>query len=194
MPNRQAVTCLVICAAALIAPVVTTSQSQMLAITGVNVIDVLDGRIVPNSTVTITGDTITAFTQNGAVPRGARIVDGRNKFLIPGLWDMHAHVEMARESSLQLEIANGVTGIRDMGSDLELILRVRDATASGRVVGPQIVAAGPILDDAPAEWPFRIRVKTAEDGRSAGTFGAFARWSAPVGTWTGTNSTNFSRR
>ena len=60
---------------------------------------------------------------------------------------MHAHVEMAGESSLQLNIANGVTGIRDMGSDLEFILRMREATASGRTLGPRIFAAGPILDD-----------------------------------------------
>jgi hypothetical protein len=43
-----------------------------------------------------------------------------------------------------------------------LISRLRDATASGRIVGPRIFAAGPILDDAPGDWPFRMRVKTAE--------------------------------
>jgi hypothetical protein len=64
-------------------------------------------------------------------------------------------------------VANGVTAIRDMGSDLDLILKMRDDTASGRVLGPRIFAAGPILDDAPGDWPFRLRVKTAEDGRAA---------------------------
>jgi imidazolonepropionase-like amidohydrolase len=64
-------------------------------------------------------------------------------------------------------VANGVTGIRDMGSDLDLILKMRDATASNRVLGPRIFAAGPILDDAPGDWPFRMRVKTVEDGRAA---------------------------
>jgi len=54
-----------------------------------------------------------------------------------------------------------------MGSDLELVLALRDATASGRVLGPRIFAAGPILDDAPGDWPFRMRVKTAEAGRAA---------------------------
>ena len=44
---------------------------------------------------------------------------------------------------------------------------MREATASGRVLGPRIFAAGPILDDAPDDWPFRMRVKTAEDGRDA---------------------------
>jgi hypothetical protein len=54
-----------------------------------------------------------------------------------------------------------------MGSALDLILNLREATASRRVLGPRIFAAGPILDDAPGDWPFRIRVKTAEDGRAA---------------------------
>ena len=54
-----------------------------------------------------------------------------------------------------------------MGSDLDLILNMREATASGRILGPRIFAAGPILDDAPGDWPLRVRVKTAEDGRAA---------------------------
>jgi imidazolonepropionase-like amidohydrolase len=60
-----------------------------------------------------------------------------------------------------------VTGIRDMGSALDYILRMREATASGRILGPRIFAAGPILDDAPGDWPFRMRVKTADEGRAA---------------------------
>lgn len=167
MLNRRLATSLRVAAPILIATVVAAAQSQTLAITGISVVDVVTGRILPDSTVMVTGDTITSVTPKGDAPRGARVVDGRNKFLIPGLWDMHAHVEMTGESSLQLQIANGVTGIRDMGSGLDFILRMRDATASGRVVGPRIVAAGPILDDAPGDWPLRMRVKTVEDGRSS---------------------------
>jgi hypothetical protein len=80
---------------------------------------------------------------------------------------MHAHTEASGEAWLPLYVANGVTGIRDMGSALDYILRMREATASGRMLGPRILAAGPILDDAPGDWPFRMRVKTAEDGRAA---------------------------
>ena len=142
-------------------------RHEHCSITHVNVVDVVDGRIVPNSTVTIRGKTIASVTQNGTPPRDAQVVDGQGKFLIPGLWDMHAHMEMTGESWLQLYVANGVTGIRDMGSDLDFILKMREATSSGRVLGPRIFAAGPILDDAPGDWPFRMRVKTAEDGRAA---------------------------
>ena len=167
MVDRKATICLLSLAAIFITAVSVTPQTQALAITRVNVVDVVDGRIVPNSTVTIGGKTIVSVIQNGAPPASAQIVDGQGNFLIPGLWDMHAHMEATGESSLQLYVANGVTGIRDMGSALDFILNLRDATSSGRTVGPQIVAAGPILDDAPADWPFRMRVKTPDEGRAA---------------------------
>ena len=167
MVDRKATTCLLSLAATFITAVSVAPQTQPLAITRVNVIDVVDGRVVPNNTVTIRGNTIAGVVQNGAPPAGAQIVDGQGRFLIPGLWDMHAHMEATGESSLQLYVANGVTGIRDMGSALDFILNLRDATSSGRTVGPQIVAAGPILDDAPADWPFRMRVKTPDEGRAA---------------------------
>jgi hypothetical protein len=168
MGDRKATTiCLLSLAATLITVVSVAPQTRALAITRVNVIDVVDGRIVPNSTVTIRGKTIASVIQNSAAPAGAQIVDGQGKFVIPGLWDMHAHMEMAGESWLQLYVANGVTGIRDMGSALDLILDLRGATASDRTLGPQIVAAGPILDDAPGDWPLRMRVRKPDEGRAA---------------------------
>jgi len=154
-------------AAALCAAVSVAPQKQALAITAVTVIDVIHGRTLPNSTVVIADGVVASITQGGTSPAGARIVDGRGRFLIPGLWDMHAHMEAAGASWLQLYLANGVTGIRDMGSDLDTILNMREATASGRTPGPRIFAAGPILDDAPGDWPFRMRVRTAEEGTAA---------------------------
>jgi len=149
------------------ATVTVTSQGQRLVFTRVNVVDVVNGQILPNSTVVINGRTITAVTRGGAPPAGAVVVDGLGKFLIPGLWDMHAHLQGSGEAWLKLYAANGVTGIRDMGADLEFILAMREATASGRVLGPEVLVAGPILDDAPADWPLRMRVKNEAEGRAA---------------------------
>ena len=167
MTTRKAMNCVGYAAAILIARGAITAQTPSLAISNVNVVDVVDGRIVPNSTVTTSGPIITDVTRGGAPPKGARVVDGHDKFLIPGLWDMHAHIQGNERAWLPLYIANGVTGIRDMGADLEFILDVREATASGRTLGPRIVAAGPILDDAPGDWPFRMRVRNADEGRAA---------------------------
>lgn len=153
--------------AALLAMVPLAGQTRRVAITRVNVVDVTDGRIVPNSTVLIDGVTIADVVSNGNPPRDAQVVDGQGKFLIPGLWDMHAHTEASGEAWLPLYVANGVTGIRDMGSALDYILKMREETASHRILGPRILAAGPILDDAPGDWPFRMRVKTADEGRAA---------------------------
>ena len=167
MFNREAVGCLLLSAAILSASVVVTTQPRTLAITGVNVVDVVERTITPNSTVTIRGQTIASVAQDGAAPQGARVVDGQGKFLIPGLWDMHAHIQGNEKAWLPLYIANGVTGIRDMGADLDFILDIREATASGRTLGPRIVAAGPILDDAPGDWPLRMRVRNPDEGRAA---------------------------
>jgi len=167
MADRKPTICLLAVATALMATVSVTPQTRPLVIVHVNVVDVIDGRIVPNSTVVISGGTIASVTQNTAPPASSQTVDGQGKFLIPGLWDMHAHMEASGASWLQLYVANGVTGIRDMGSALDFILNLREATSSGRALGPRIFAAGPILDDAPGDWPFRLRVKTAEDGRTA---------------------------
>src|SRR5438552_18176732 len=109
-------------AAALTAIVPVTSRTRGVTITRVDVVDVVTGRIIPSSTVTSSGGTIASVTQGGA-PRGAQVVDGRGKFVIPGLWDMHAHtgggttISPWHKAWLQLYIANGVTVIRDMGSD-----------------------------------------------------------------------------
>jgi imidazolonepropionase-like amidohydrolase len=142
------------------------SQGSEFSIVNIRVVDVVSGRVLSPRTVTVIGDRISAIS-DASPARGATVVDGTGKVLIRGLWDMHAHIQGNENAWLPLYIANGVTGIRDMGADLDFILPIREATASGRRVGPRIVAAGPILDDAPGDWPFRIRVKTAEDGRAA---------------------------
>ena len=103
----------------------------------------------------------------GLPPKGRELWTAEGKFLIPGLWDMHAHIQGNEKAWLPLYIANGVTGIRDMGADLDFILDIREATASGRTLGPRIIAAGPILDDAPGDWPFRMRVRNPDEGRAA---------------------------
>jgi Amidohydrolase family len=169
MSSRKPVTviCLPVFALIFIATVAVATQAPTLAITGVNVVDVVEGRIVANSTVVVTGNTITSVTQNGTAPGDARLVDGRNRFLIPGLWDMHAHIQGNEKAWLPLYIANGVTSIRDMGADLDFILDIREAISSGARSGPRIVATGPILDDAPGDWPLRIRVRNPDEGRAA---------------------------
>jgi imidazolonepropionase-like amidohydrolase len=140
---------------------------ETMAISGVTVIDTINSRAIPNSTITIRDGIIASVIAGGASPAGARRVDGRGKFLIPGLWDMHAHHQMTGEASLPLFVANGVTGTRDMGADLDFILALRQRSASGQILGPRIIASGPMLDDRPPDWPYRITVRTPDEARNA---------------------------
>ncbi|MEW6212251.1 MAG: amidohydrolase family protein, partial [Acidobacteriota bacterium] len=127
----------------------TATQTKPIAFTRVTIIDVVSGSAQPGMTVIITGDRITEVGQTGKIkiPRGAQIIDARGKFLIPGLWDMHTHLQMAGETALTVMIARGVTGARDMGGgDFSQIKEWREKISRGTLLGPRIKAAGPILE------------------------------------------------
>lgn len=77
---------------------------------------------------------------------GVTVLDGSGKFLIPGLWDMEVHLSWTTASALPLLVANGVTNVRDMGSDLIQIERWRTLVSAGLLVGPNILRVGPMLN------------------------------------------------
>jgi hypothetical protein len=138
-----------------------------IAITNVTVVDVAAGKHATGLSVLIRGREIVEIARNAAVPPTASRVDGTGKFLVPGFWDMHAHHQGTGVESLDLFVANGVIGTRDMGADADFILPLRDRIIRGELLGPEIVATGPILGDRPADWPFRRRVANAEAAREA---------------------------
>jgi hypothetical protein len=118
-------------------------------------------------TVMTKGGQISDIGPKISIPPGAVRVDGTGKFLIPGFWDMHSHHQATGAESLDLFLANGIVGTRDMGADVEFILPLRDRINRGELFGPEIVAAGPILDDRPPDWPFRRRITNAQEARDA---------------------------
>jgi len=146
-----------------------------LVLENVTVIDVASGASLPGRTVVVAGEHIWDVAPAGRAltPANARVVDGTGKFLIPGLWDMHIHtlfgdwVPGGREVILPLLLANGITGARDMGSDLDPILRAREDVARGALLGPRLVVAGPMLDGPKPQFPASIAITTPEDGRRA---------------------------
>jgi hypothetical protein len=143
------------------------ASAGAIAITDVTVIDVRSGAKQAGVTVVTNGGEIAGIGRAVPVPPGAVRVDGAGKVLIPGLWDMHSHNQASGAESLDLYLAHGVVGTRDMGSDLDFILPLRDRIQRGEASGPEIVAAGPMLDNAPADWPFRRRVTNAQEAREA---------------------------
>ena len=122
-------------------------QSSSLVFTHVTVIDMTGAPPKPDMTVVIAGNRIMALGQTGRVrvPQGAQVIDATGKFLIPGLWDMHVHIKEP-ERSLPMLIANGVTGVRNTGGIAADLFRWRAETASGRLLGPRIIACGPVVD------------------------------------------------
>ena len=100
-------------------------------------------------------------------------VNGTGKYLIPGLWDMHVHMVFgdwfprSKEITLPLFIANGITGVRDMGGELEVLQEWRKEIAAGTLIGPRMVISGPMLDGPQPRFPSSIAIKTPDDGRRA---------------------------
>lgn len=123
-------------------------QSRPLVLTHLTVIDVASTEAMPDMTLVITGERITALGKSGSVrlPRGAQVVDARGKYLIPGLWDMHVHLSWTKATALPVLIANGVTSVRDVGGRLPELDEWRTKIAAGLLIGPRISRAGPILN------------------------------------------------
>lgn len=146
------------------------SQSEGYAITHVAVIDPAIGKPRPDTTVVIRGRLIEAVlrAKEFKPSPSVKIVDGTGKFVIPGLWDMHMHFRDAKRD-LEMDIANGVLGVRNMGGAAKDVFPLRDAIAHGQQLGPKIVACGPIVD-GPNSWSnpqFTISVKNADEARAA---------------------------
>jgi hypothetical protein len=122
-------------------------------------------------TVVIAGSTITDVgkTAEVAIPKGARVLDVAGAYLIPGLWDMHVHLftDGRYNWAFPLLVANGITGIREMGTDLpiERIHHVRQEIASGARVGPRTAWTGRILDGAGTGYPIAAEVSQPVEGR-----------------------------
>lgn len=141
--------------------------ASTLAIRDVSVIDGTGAPARSGMTVLIAGDRIGGIGKAGEVevPRDAEVVDGSGRFLIPGLWDMHTHF-VHEEVMLPLYLANGVTGLRDMGGEMET-LRLRDEIRRGERLGPRIYTTGFMIDGVKPDAEHRIGVETPEQARAA---------------------------
>lgn len=148
---------------------------KTLWITNITPIDVATGNVLPSVDVAIRGQYIYALMPAGSAPDGVQRVEGKGKFLIPGLWDMHVHV--ADSGYLEQFVANGVLGVRDMGGGLEdagngceslrlgLLKGLREEVASGVRVGPDMVLAGRALSGS--GWPTSLSARSPAEAVAA---------------------------
>ena len=159
-----------------VASLAQSSKSPTLIIHDVTVIDATGAPAKPHQTVIVEDGKIVAIDNSGMGFAGklpGNHIDGSGKFLTPGLWDMHVHMVFGdwfphgKEITLPLFVANGITGVRDMGGELEVLQQWRKNISDGKLIGPRVIMSGPMLDGPKPRFPSSIAIKTPEDGRRA---------------------------
>lgn len=142
---------------------VAAQETGVTAFVNVSVVPMDAERVLPNHTVVIQGEQIAAVGPLGdvAVPNGATVIDGEGAFLMPGLADMHAHLNIDPSPDfMRLFLAEGVTTIRNLNA-LPQHLEWRDEVLRGERVGPTIYTSGPVIAGPPEPtmvWVFRFLI------------------------------------
>jgi len=94
------------------------------------------------------------------VPAKAQVLDGSGKMALPGLWDMHQHLW---PQSAFLDVAAGITTIRDLGNPIDQLTQLRKNIAEGVQIGPRVIAAGFIDGRGPYQGPIGVFADTPEE-------------------------------
>ena len=150
-------------------PLAPVGQSMSgYAFANVNVVSMTSEQVDANQTVIVQDDRIVAAGPAASVdiPEGARIIEGRGKYLAPGLADMHAHPMTT--ANLDAYLANGVTLIRAMWGE-PAVLELRRGVAEGNIPGPRILTGGRIVDGEPIIHYGSDSVLNAADAREVVT-------------------------
>jgi cytosine/adenosine deaminase-related metal-dependent hydrolase len=141
-----------------------------VAIQNVTLLDGTDHAPRHNVTVIVQGQNIVAINKERSEgSQGTAVVDGTGKYLIPGLWnnDLHGPAFNDAKATLLSLVSYGITTVRDMGANLDEIVKLRTATASGALVGPRLFVAGPLMNGPiPIQMP--LIVDLSSDGQAKG--------------------------
>jgi imidazolonepropionase-like amidohydrolase len=135
--------------------------------TNVNLFDAESGKVIPDQDVIALGHRIVSVERHLELRRvadGVEVIDATNKTLIPGLWDMHAHVT---DNDGLLNLAAGVTTVRDLANDTDSLLARRQRIIDGKEIGTRIVLAGIIDGPGPFQGPTKVLVSTEAEARAA---------------------------
>ncbi|HJU40369.1 MAG TPA: hypothetical protein VJ724_12400, partial [Tahibacter sp.] len=146
------------------AKALTTKLDKPLAIVNARAYDPVDAKVIDGATVVVDKGRIVSVGANGAVPAGAETLDAGGKFLMPGLWDMHVH--FAGEADGVLDIASGVTSVRDLANNPEKLAARIKAIEDGTDIGPRIVKAGIIDGPGPFAGPTKALADTEEKAQA----------------------------
>lgn len=162
MARRLLLTCL------LVAALVRQAEAQpWTLIEGATVVDVSASPPTRVASVLVRGTRIEAVGPRLERPPFARVIDGTGRFIVPGLWEMHAHLAALTPIGRAPErfVGHGVLHVRDMGGHLDQLAALRADLAAGRRVGPTLLIAGPTLNgEHPAD--FHRTITTADEARA----------------------------
>ncbi len=144
----------------------TQKPGGPVAIVNANLFDARSNSVVPNSTVLVDGDRIAGVGSGIKIPlpANAKIVDAKGKFLMPGMWDMHVHLS---PGDGLMDIANGITSVRDLANDTDMLLAMKKNIEAGDEIGPRIVMSGFMDGRGPYAGPTKVFVDTEEEARAA---------------------------
>lgn len=152
-------------AAAAKAATIPTIATGDFALVGARIVDGTTGPPIEDGVIVVNGDRIEAVGPRSSttIPRGTKVIDVHGKTIIPGLWDMHAHVALPEWGAAYLGV--GVTTIRDMGGEVRFLTAFREALASHQVPGPRLLLAG-LVDGSGPEAFGTIYADTPDQGRA----------------------------
>ncbi len=142
----------------------TEAQVSYKIIRNVNIIRGNTMVVEPNQSIMIRGNRIYKILPDSdlKITENDTVINAQGLYAIPGLWDAHIHLSKTKEGALPILVANGITSIRDMGSDFKEVQQMRKDIENGKVVGPHIITSGPMLD-APETLERLKQMETYED-------------------------------
>lgn len=149
-------------------PTVASAATDITVLTNATVIDGTGAPASKDTTLVLVGDRIVWTGPHARLPQaqGARVIDLRGKYVIPGLWDMHTHWGLDVNLTLPLQVVNGATSVREMWGFPENHV-VRDRINRGEILGPRFTIASAIIDGQYSAWPTSTQIVTADEARAA---------------------------
>lgn len=159
---REAQRVLEIARAGDLARSLTHRPANDIVIADVTLFDSENSRLLPHQRVTVRGERIVSVEAEAGQTssQNSGVVDGKGKMLLPGLWDMHQHIA---EETAFLDVASGITTVRDLGSPIDELTKLRRQIDGGTQIGPRIIPAGFIDGPGPFEGPIKVLAATPEE-------------------------------
>ena len=148
-----------------LAETIPEKVSGALLIKDVSVFDAVNATTLPHKDVLVQNGIIQKVAAANTIKTPAKIIDGKGKTLLPGLWDMHVHFSNSTDGILHM--AGGVTHVRDMGSSAALLDNIRDIS-EGKKIGPRVEIMSGFIDGAgPYAGPTGVLINNVEEGKKA---------------------------